>query len=405
MYLCRNMEYSREVALKLLAPSKRELEHGLELHRNSFVCEAYGFMPKGEVPDQSVEGGYDVRSFGNRFEQQHMLDFMRDPAMKAECLKALEYAGVNCIFLNAGIESSVPGELIKRLARLTYLCDLYPEIYRRVVWPEQMEEVYQAGKIGLGFTTCGVPVVHELSPVDESKYLLTVFFQLGVRMMHLTYNRRNLLADGCAEKADAGLSGFGREMIREMNRVGIIIDVAHTGNRSAAEAAQWSEKPVIASHTAVGRLTPHIRAKSDETIRAIVESGGYIGICTLPYFLYGKGDIRTFLDHIDYVAENFGVDHVAISTDNSHLCGAPFHWGPKFPVHTRFEAYWPEKMPPFEMTEEMFESMAWTNWPLFTVGLVQRGYSDDDIRKILSGNFMRVFRAAVSHIERPGYKI
>ena len=400
MFLCRDMDYSRQVALELLKPSKRELEHGLELHADALVCEAYGFAPRGPVPDDKVQGAYDVRSFANKFEQQMNCLYMEDPALRAQCLRAWRYAGVNCVFLNAGIESMVPLELIKRLARYTHVCDLYPGIYRRVVWPEQVLELPKDGRIGLGFTTCGVPLVHELAPMEESLYLLTVFFQLGVRMMHLTYNRRNLLGDGCAEKADAGLSGFGRDVIREMNKVGIIVDVAHCGQRTSLEAAECSELPVTASHTAVGALTKHIRAKSDEVIRAIARRGGYVGICTLPKFLQGEGNIRTFLDHVDYVAGNFGVDHVAIATDNAYFCGEPFHWGPKFKVHRRFEAYWPENPAPFEVTDEMEESLNWTNWPLFTVGLVQRGYSDDDIRKILSGNFMRVFTKAVEHIRR-----
>ena len=401
MFLCRNMDYSREVALNILKPSKRELEHGLELHADALVCEAYGFAPRGPVPDDKVEGAYDKRSFANKFEQQMNCLFMEDPALREESLKAWRYSGVDCIFLNAGIESTVPLELIKRLARYTHVCDLYPEIYERIVWPEQMAKAKKNGKIGLGFTTCGVPVVHELTPVEESMYLLTVFFQLGVRMMHLTYNRRNLLGDGCAETANAGLSGFGRQMIQEMNRVGIIVDVAHSGEQTSIEAAECSEVPITASHTAVRAISSHIRAKSDEVIRAIAKKGGYVGICTLPNFLQAEGNIKTFLDHIDYVAHNFGVDHVAIATDNAYFCGEPFHWGPKFKTHRHFESYWPDNTrDPFDVTGEMEESLNWTNWPLFTVGLVQRGYSDDDIRKILCGNFMRVFTKAVEHIKR-----
>ena len=209
--------------------------------------------------------------------------------------------------------------------------------------------------------------------------------------MHLTYNRRNLIGDGCAEIADAGLSGFGRQIIAKLNEEGIIVDVAHSGQRTSLEAAQTSSKPVIASHTAVGKLTDHFRAKNDEVIREIAKSGGYVGICAQPEFLHGDGTIRTFLDHIDYVAENYGVDHVAIATDDAYFCGPPFQWNPAFPVHDRFERYWPIPNH-FEETREMRDTLAWTNWPLFTVGLVQRGFSDDEIRKIIGGNVLRVCR-------------
>ena len=83
MFLCRDMDYSRQVALELLKPSKRELEHGLELHADALVCEAYGFAPRGPVPDDKVQGAYDVRSFANKFEQQMNCLYMEDPALRA----------------------------------------------------------------------------------------------------------------------------------------------------------------------------------------------------------------------------------------------------------------------------------------------------------------------------------
>jgi membrane dipeptidase len=133
-------------------------------------------------------------------------------------------------------------------------------------------------------------------------------------------------------------------------------------------------------------------------IRAIADSGGYIGICCIPRFLGSTGDISAMRKHIDYVVKNFGFDYVGIGTDkgyrsvyeadeNNHINSYPVG-------RPRFEALWPEE--PFITKPEMIQSMAWTNWPLFTVGLVQLGYSDDDIQKILGGNALRVARAALS---------
>ncbi|OAM90080.1 dipeptidase [Termitidicoccus mucosus] len=110
-------------------------------------------------------------------------------------------------------------------------------------------------------------------------------------MMHLTDNRRNLPGDGCAESADGGLSEFGRAVIAEMNWVGIIPDVAHSGLRTSMEAAQCSKKPVVASHTVAGALSRHYRGKTDEVIREIVKTGGYVGICAVPRFYRGTGRI------------------------------------------------------------------------------------------------------------------
>ena len=230
-----------------------------------------------------------------------------------------------------------------------------------------------------------------ISNKEEALDQIANFFRLGVRMMHLTYNRRNLIGDGCAESADAGLSDFGRAVIEEMNRLGVIPDVAHSGQRTSLEAALCSKKPVVASHTVAGKLSPHYRGKNGEVIEAICRSGGYVGICGIPKFLQGTADIRALLDHIEYVARTFGVEHVAIGTDRSANLSPAVTERTMPPARAIWESYWsPSKCDDFKETKEQFDSLSWSNWPLFTVGLVQRGFSDDDIRKIIGGNVLRV---------------
>ena len=210
-------------------------------------------------------------------------------------------------------------------------------------------------------------------------------------MMHLTYNRRNLLGDGCAEAADAGLSAFGKDVIAEMNRVGMLVDVAHSGQKTSYDAAKASVKPMVASHSAAGALSTHYRAKNDEVIQAVKETGGYVGICGHPPFLQGSMDLNAMLDHIEYIARKFGVDHVAIGTDNGvGLCPEEKYIAtPK--MRPIWEQYWTAPGAGYElMTKEQYDSVNWLNWPMYTVGLVQRGFTDDEIRKIIGGNVMRV---------------
>ena len=213
-------------------------------------------------------------------------------------------------------------------------------------------------------------------------------------MMHLTYQRRNTIGDGSAEPANAGLSDFGRTVVAEMNRLGLIVDVAHSGWQTSLEAARLSKKPMVASHTTCAALHRHIRSKPDEVIRAIADTGGLVGICCIPQFLGGKGDIAAFLDHVEHVARHFGVDHVGIGTDVAYTSQQASAENRKVPQRlksrTPWEALWPAE--PFVATPEARDSLAWTNWPLFTVGLVQRGYSDEDIQKIIGGNMLRVAR-------------
>jgi membrane dipeptidase len=186
-----------------------------------------------------------------------------------------------------------------------------------------------------------------------------------------------------------------------MNRVGVIVDVAHSGWQTSHEAAKASSRPMVASHTVCGELSGHRRGKPENVVRAIVETGGYIGICTITSFLGRSGDIVALLDHIDHVARRFGADHVAIGTDRAHSIRAGREEEPPMsrpPKRKRFENFWHADDPMYDpvwQTPEKVKSMGWTNWPLFTVGLVQRGYSDDDIRKIIGLNVLRVARAAL----------
>lgn len=395
------IQKAREAALAVLQPSAKDLQHGLELHADALVFDAYGFSPRCAIDGEAVKaaalaGASDVE-----------LDDLREDMSMTRCVTSeeefTEYregwraSGVTCIFQNAGQECQDPTRLLKRLAHFTYTTDHLRDFVAKAATPEDIEAAKAAGKHCLYFTGNGVPLTQDwLSIPDELRYL-KVFYHLGIRMMHLTYQRRNMIGDGCAETSNAGLSDFGRAVIAEMNRVGVIPDCAHSGWQTSLEAAKVSSKPVVASHSTAAALHPHIRSKPDEVIQAIADSGGYIGICCISRFLRGKGDLNAFLDHIDHVAKKFGVDHVAIGTDIAYSSRNSGEENRKAAVaglrrkREPFRSLWPPD--DFVASEQADLSLAWTNWPLYTVGLVQRGYSDDDIRKILGGNVMRVARA------------
>jgi membrane dipeptidase len=180
----------------------------------------------------------------------------------------------------------------------------------------------------------------------------------------------------------------------------MLVDVAHTGWQSCLDAAKVSDKPVVASHSACWALNKHYRCKTDAVIRALADTDGYMGICCIPRFLGGKGNISVMMDHIDYVAKKFGVERLAIGTDVAYVSTASTAESRKVPKQRkqrdRWEHLWPDPDPssvPDGPENQARLSTAWTNWPLFTVALVQRGYTDDDIRKIIGGNVLRVARA------------
>jgi len=395
-------ERARRIALDRLQAPERDVAHGLELHADALVFESYGFSPRAAVDGAAVarlveDGASDVE-VRETMEEMFLSRMVSEPALAREYLEAFEYAGVDCIFQNAGEECQAPLQLLKRLANFTHVTDML-DYMARVTRPDDIVRAREAGKHCLYMTANGVPLAQEWKTVEEELRYVRLLFQLGVRMMHLTYNRRNMLGDGCEETSDAGLSDFGVAAVHEMNRCGVIVDVAHSGFRTGIEAAEASRAPIVASHSGAHALSGHPRCKPDEVVRAIVERGGTVGVCCIPAFLGGTGDINAFLDHIEYLARQFGAEAVTIGTDRAYVAQRDGEERRKIPAlgkrRTRFEGFWQPDDPlnhPRWRDGGMQESLAWTNWPVFTVGLVQRGFSDDDIRKILGGNILRVAR-------------
>jgi membrane dipeptidase len=397
------IQRARRAALSILKPSKKQLEHGLELHASSLVFESYGFSPTsaidGDRMAEAMEAGASEIELQDAREDMSMTRHVVDAGERQEYMDAWEAAGVTCIFQNAGEEGIAISRLVKRLARFTYVTDMMRDFVCKAAAPDDIVAAKKQNRHCLYFSGNGVPIPQDWVSAEEELRYVRVFFQLGIRMMHLTYNRRNVIGDGCGEPSDGGLSDFGRAVIAEMNRVGVIVDVAHCGWRTSREAAEISDRPIVASHTTCGALHEHIRSKPDGVIRAIVDKGGLIGICCIPSFLGDKGDIAKMMEHVDYAVKTFGADYVAIGMDHGYTSRRAARENAKLPKRrksrTRWEALWPEgalaAKPPVSQL-----SMAWTNWPLFTVGLVQLGYSDSDIQKIIGGNALRVARAALA---------
>jgi membrane dipeptidase len=285
------------------------------------VIDAYGFMPRaaynGELINTALNAKASSLEVQDMQEDMSMTRFVLDKKEREEFENAWEASGVTCIIQNAGEEGNDIKRLLKRLSHFTYSTDMMKDFVGKAVNPEDILKAKKENRHALYFSGNGVPLPGEWVSVEEELRYISVFFQLGIRMMHLTYNRRNVIGDGCAEKANGGLSDFGRSVVKEMNRVGVIVDIAHSGWQTSLEAAQLSQRPMVASHSTIASVNHHIRSKPDNVIRAIADTGGYIGICCIPRFLGGTGDISSMMKHIDYVVKKFGSDHVAIGTDIS----------------------------------------------------------------------------------------
>lgn len=393
------IQQARSVALEILKPGKRDLEYGTELHHDALVIEAYclgiraphdpALLHELEARRATSQEITDLKL------EQNILGWARSPARRRQYREIWETAGVDAVFQNAGEEGNDPQRMLKRLGNYSLLIEAMPDFLQKIGAPDDIVAAKAAGKRAIGMATNGVPLPGRCTSVGEELGLIHVFAKLGMRIAHLTYNRRNPLGDGCGEKANGGLSDFGRHAIHELNRWGVMVDLAHTGWQSCLDAIDASDKPVVVSHSAACALHETIRGKPDRVIKALIDKGGVMGITNVPGFLGLSEDINALLDHIDYVVKKFGPDSVCIGTDAAYTAqdwdSTDGQFRPKVLPPTPWESLWPDGK--FGRTNPSgTQSLMWTNWPLFTVGLVQRGHSETTIRKILGENLLRVFR-------------
>ena len=272
-----------------------------------------------------------------------------------------------------------PGEALRRVGR-----------WRR--WLQGDERLFHVASAAdldaLGDGRLGVAFhFQNTTPLGEDLDLLEAYQGLGVRMIQLTYNHRNAVGDGCLEPEDAGLSAFGKDLIKEMNRLGLVIDLSHTGQRCTLEAIDASSRPTVFSHSNVKRLFDHPRNITDQQIRAVAERGGLVGVNAVSSFLRTDGvgaNLSDLLDHIDYLVEMIGSDHVGLGLDFWTGGGADFgEWNRKGRwTADDLSAYvdWPRNI------------AGPGHIPRLAEGLAARGYSEEDIAAIMGENWVRLFR-------------
>lgn len=155
------------------------------------------------------------------------------------------------------------------------------------------------------------------SPIEDDIGLVEIVHTLGARFMQLSYNNQSLLATGCYEAEDPGITRMGRQVIREMNRVGLVVDMSHSAERSTLEAIDLSERPIAITHANPVFWHPALRNKSDDVMRALAESGGMIGFSLYPHHLRDKSDctLDSFCRMIADTADRIGIDHIGIGSD------------------------------------------------------------------------------------------
>ncbi len=231
------------------------------------------------------------------------------------------------------------------------------------------------------------------SPIENDLDRLGLCHALGVRQ--LTYHERNLLGNGCWERRDEGLSNFGIDAVREMNQLGILIDLSHVGDRTTLEAIETSQKPVAITHANARSFCDHPRNRTEESLKLLAEKGGVVGACSFAPFLPKGHDstIEDFVDAIDNMVERIGIEHVGVGSDNTQDQPLEFWHYIAAQQGTKFPSTFADGSVPY--TELCFQPKGMetpAEFPNLAEALLNRGYTAEDTRKILGGNWLRLFQ-------------
>lgn len=228
--------------------------------------------------------------------------------------------------------------------------------------------------------------------LDTDLSLLRNFYRLGVRIIELTWHQKNLVADGCGEPSNSGLSNFGRELVREMNRIGMVIDLSHISEAGFWDVINLSQSPVIASHSNARSVCDHPRNLWDDQIKALAKKGGVMGMNFLGQFVKDQNPtVEDILNHIDHIANLVGVEHVGLGPDW-------IDYAPQLILDCLDPRDYLSKRIPITIYAKGLEREE--DLPNLTIGLLARGYSERNIRNILGRNFLKFLDTAQTPISQ-----
>ena len=317
-----------------------------------------------------------------RFDQAEVLKrwLYRPGGFTEEEFDQYRRSGITVIALGRG--SGQYDNALKYIAEFNGFIAAYPERLVRVTRADDFARAKRERKLGIILSFQNA--THFRTP-DE----VDVFYGLGQGESQLTYNFKNAIGSGAFETPDTGLTDFGLRIVERMNATGMVVDVAHGGDRTILEACAASTRPVIISHGNCRVLNPgHPRCITDEAIRAIAKTGGVIGINFISFMVKAKEPttVDDVIDHIDHVRDLAGIEHVGIGSDyglesNDHVADRDEFRRFLASADTRYRVH-------------AREAVADLDHPLrfFTLAdaLLRRGYTNDQIKLVIGGNFQRV---------------
>jgi len=323
--------------------------------------------------------------------------------------EGLSLSGLDCVFDNlldgsVNIYTKHAWDWMSTIHDLGMrLCDIaHQDLVIQCKGVEEIEAAFETGRLAW------VPVLESSSCIENEVDRIDILYGLGIRSMGICYSESNMLGSGLSERRDGGLTDFGYDCVKRMNKVGMLIDVSHTGDRTALDAIEASGKPIVISHCGARALTNSARMFPDAVLQALAERGGVLGVEAAGFGLrterHPEGDLEGYMEHIEYCIDLMGIDHVGCGPDTLYgdhaglyragaergrTGGFGHHKRPN-PPPTQFDSAGMVREVEYirgleNPTECMWNVVRW---------MVKHGYSDGEIAKIIGGNALRLLREA-----------
>ncbi|MGR3615327.1 MAG: membrane dipeptidase [Paracoccaceae bacterium] len=318
------------------------------------------------------------------------------PSPRIDCLQYVNWSGkvfrqlregrVDAIHVTISYHENFR-ETVLNFERWNRWFEQYPDLIMKGQWASDIDKARETGRTAVFFG------FQNPAPMEDDIGLIEILHTLGARFMQLTYNNQSLLATGCYEAEDPGITRMGKQVIKEMNRVGLVVDMSHSADRSTIEAADMSERPIAITHANPHEWSPALRNKREDVIRAVTSNGGMMGFSIYPHHLKDKGDctLQGFCEMIARTADKYGTQHLGIGTD---LCQDQ----PDSIVEWMRVGRWTKEIdygegsasnPGFPPMPDWFQDNR--DFDNIENGLKTTGMNDDEVAGIMGGNWYRFF--------------
>ena len=394
----------------------------LEFHKDTLVVDTklpvnhgviYTDRMREAMSEWMAEGRLSRSQISTQLYAMTVKELQESPEARRQYLDFWEEAGVtvgSATYAGPHPPDGAFETAVRSLSQGRATVDAMGEDVRLVLTADDLEQVYKDRVKGIIFD------FQDTTSIGGDLDRLDLFHDMGLRIVQLTYNLRNLVGDGCTERYKTGLTYFGIEVVERLNELKMMVDVSHCSQQVGWDAIKFSKSPVIVTHSASNAVCYHDRGKDDDLAKAIADNGGFFGVAAIAGFIRDdtNATLDDFADHVEHLVDVMGIDHVGIGSDK---CGP----GPG--TETMFE--FPPELGPFS-TSYLYDAAAdarikmggfdWigfrpehrlsdqhrmpdfdqpTDWPNITAKLAERGFNEDELRKLLGLNFLRVFREVV----------